>query len=202
MLYDAPLYRDWMFWLTAFWAIMMAWAIGSSEPTNDMPVWLDTTLAVLVFTTALGVVPAVVRLQVRKWRWRRRQSRRGVTSAGPQTMHQPTQPPSLVEAPSAVQRDPLNLQRRAVVPEEGPPQRERTMPLGRGSERAPEAHGNVFPLPVGEPQSASAEALQQARILLPYPAARAVRSLSLAANPRDQYEGILDAGEALTLTLG
>ena len=69
MLYDAPVYRDWAFWLTVSLAVFTAWAIGTSEPTSGIPLWLDTALAVLVFTTPFGVIPAVVRLKIRKWRW-------------------------------------------------------------------------------------------------------------------------------------
>lgn len=64
------------------------------------------------------------------------------------------------------------------------------------------SRSNVFPLTPGYLQPNRSEALEQARVSLPYPAARAARALSLATNARDQYEAILDAAEALTLTLG
>ncbi|MEU5586796.1 hypothetical protein [Streptomyces chrestomyceticus] len=74
-LYDAPLRRDWAFWLTVGLAVMVAFSIGTSqEQSSGLPRWLDTLLAVLTFTLLFGVVPAWIRLGIRRWRWGERPS--------------------------------------------------------------------------------------------------------------------------------
>ncbi|OKH99735.1 hypothetical protein A6A06_21890 [Streptomyces sp. CB02923] len=75
-LYDAPLHRDWAFWLTVGLAALTAAAIGTStEQASGLPRWLDTLLAVLTFTLLFGVTPAWARLRIRRWRWRKQQLR-------------------------------------------------------------------------------------------------------------------------------
>jgi hypothetical protein len=201
LLYDAPLYRDWAFWLTASLAVLTGWAIGTSPPSPGIPLWLVTSLAVLFFTTVGGIIPAAFRLQLRKWRWRWRQAHTGVRSKEPPRGDQPKHGPSHVEAPSPARIDRPSVRATGPRQEAALPPHQPTVESGVGA-GAPEASANVFPLSKGNSQAESVDALSQARLLLPYPAARAARSISLAANPKEQYEGILDTGEALTLTLG
>ncbi|MGI5481578.1 restriction endonuclease [Streptomyces lavendofoliae] len=70
LLYDKPLYRDWAFWTTVGVAGMTAIAMGTSrDPTaTSLPRWLDTVLAVITFAFLFGVVPAWIRLLVRRSR--------------------------------------------------------------------------------------------------------------------------------------
>ena len=70
-LFDAPLYRDWAFWLIVTWAAIAGGSIGTSPSPTGIPVWLNTLLAVIFFVAAFGVLPAWIRLLVRRWRWRR-----------------------------------------------------------------------------------------------------------------------------------
>ena len=118
LLYDAPFYRDWAFWLTAFWAVLTGWVIGTSPPTPGVPRWLDTILAVLVFSTVGGVIPAIIRLQVRKWRWRRGQGHTGARSTEPPGGYHAKHGPSPVAASSPARTDRRNVGATAPSQEE------------------------------------------------------------------------------------
>jgi hypothetical protein len=150
MLYDAPLYRDWAFWLTASLAVFTAWAIGTSPSTSSLPLWLDTALAVLIFTALFGVIPAVIRLQIRKWRWRRHRARRAaVGSEAPHSPLERTQAPLPADGVSAVESHHPTAQDTAPSHEKTPPLKEPSMPSGYGREVKSEPVANVFPVPSG-----------------------------------------------------
>ncbi|MCA1602026.1 MAG: hypothetical protein LC776_10425 [Acidobacteria bacterium] len=90
-LYDAPLHRDWIFWLTVTWAAIAGVSIPAYAPPSAIPIWLNTLLAVIFWVVVGGIVPAWFRLVMRRWRWRRRQ---------PQDS-QPTHTPGEQAAPRA-----------------------------------------------------------------------------------------------------
>ncbi|MFI0258973.1 hypothetical protein ACH4OW_08060 [Streptomyces sp. NPDC017056] len=70
-LYDAPLHRDWAFWLTSGLAVLTAVSIGTSpEQASGLPRWLDTLLAVITFALLFGALPAWIRLVTRRRQWR------------------------------------------------------------------------------------------------------------------------------------
>ncbi|MGR3939309.1 hypothetical protein [Streptomyces sp. BRA346] len=73
-LYDAPLYRDGAFWNTVVWALISGISIPTASPTepSKLPPWLDNLLAIIAMVLIFGVVPAWIRLFVRRWRWRKR----------------------------------------------------------------------------------------------------------------------------------
>ncbi|QLH23065.1 hypothetical protein [Streptomyces sp. Rer75] len=73
-LYDAPLYRDGAFWNTVAWGLIAGFSIPASPPAepSKLPLWLDTLLAIIAMVILCGVVPAWIRLLVRRWRWRKR----------------------------------------------------------------------------------------------------------------------------------
>ncbi|MFC5290929.1 restriction endonuclease [Actinokineospora guangxiensis] len=73
-LFDAPVHRDWAFWLVVGFGLLAGFSIPYSPPTTntaDIPVWLNTILAVIFFVTVFGILPAWIRLLVRRWRWRK-----------------------------------------------------------------------------------------------------------------------------------
>lgn len=80
-LYDAPPYRDWAFWATLAWGVLAAISIGTSDKPREIPVWLDALLATLFFMAFFGVLPAWVRLRIR----RRRDSKSTASSARAET---------------------------------------------------------------------------------------------------------------------
>lgn len=214
LLYDAPIYRDWAFWLTAFWAFMTAWAIGSSPSTSSMPLWLDTTLATLVFAGAGGVVPAAIRLQFRKWFWRRNRRRQSAADVGfPVAMPEvvPQNSPILLpraqesEESFVVYKPRIELEKTDVEPRAVQLEkklRERWEPTGTDSDSLQEVQANISPLPTDGAKARPDNVVDRSRVALPYPTARAARSLSLVGTARDEYEAVLVASEALTLTLG
>lgn len=110
-LYDAPLYRDGAFWNTVVWGLISGISIPTAQPTepSKLPPWLDNLLAIIAMTLLFGVVPAWIRLLIRRWRWRKRpQPPRQeappaplhAAPAGP-ALHATTAPPPL--APSALE---------------------------------------------------------------------------------------------------
>lgn len=233
LLWDGPIYRDWAAWLTVFWAVFTAWAIATSPPSGQMPLWLETMLATALLTFLFGVVPAWVRLTVRRLLWKRRRNSqerpewplvsepRGDGSLG-QSRPRPAVPPSSVARPREVSGpvDPQAPPRRPieVIGDQAPTGN--GAPAGSGDSH--EQSGNPVVREPSPPQDSLDEVpsratssttrfrkvaqegddLYRARRELPYPAARAARVVSLTTNARDEYEAVLDAGEALALSVG
>ena len=171
-LYDAPVYRDWPFWLTAVVAITSGFAIATGERTSAMPVWLDTALAVLVMATLFAVLPAWLRLLLRRRLWRIRK-RRGQAPGRP-----------------AATAD----------PESGPPVSAPVRNLGHTAS-TPAKEQARGPVNVNATSRNNVQAPQREHRQLPYPIARAVRGYDLAATPKEKYDALLDTAEALTITL-
>jgi hypothetical protein len=169
-LYDAPVYVDWAFWMTVAWGALAAAAIPSDRNTGGLPVWLNTLLATITFIVLFGVVPAWIRLLVRRWLWRRRSSEvTGATS--PPSMPPPTDPA-------------------------------RPAPTVKHTAEGPAINLAVEPAPSSVNQvKLSPELLMAVRQTFPYPVAHAMRTLSRANTAKEQYEALLDAAEALAITL-
>ncbi|MBB4782980.1 hypothetical protein [Streptomyces rapamycinicus] len=181
-LYDAPLYRDWAFWNTAGWGLIAGISIPTTPPTEPTPLslWLDTLLAIVIFVAVLGVIPAWLRLVIRRWRWsRHQQSPRYDVPASPARTAQET-----VAAP------PL-----------GPPPPQASPGMALGSATAPSARSTACRPESVERSVVPAELLADARNALPHPVARAVRALQQAYTPKEKYEALLDAAETLAITV-
>ncbi|MFE6864501.1 restriction endonuclease [Nocardia sp. NPDC057668] len=72
-LFDGPIYADWLFWWTLAQAMLAYFAISTSDsPNREIPPWLDGLLAAMFFSTAFGIVPAWVRLIIRRHRQRQK----------------------------------------------------------------------------------------------------------------------------------
>ncbi|MFI2238097.1 hypothetical protein [Streptomyces chrestomyceticus] len=175
-LYDAPLHRDWVFWLTVGLAALEAASVLTYPgPASGLPRWLDTLLAVLVFTLLFGVVPAWIRLGVRRWRWRRRQSPpKTPPGAAPRT----TPPAHATEAP------------HTTPPPRTPTPPRRTPP--------PPPHGPARPETAYPP---APDPLAAARRSFPHPVARTVHEMQRAHTAKDRHEALLEAGETLAATV-
>ncbi|MFC8825322.1 hypothetical protein ACFT9I_08195 [Streptomyces sp. NPDC057137] len=179
-LYDGPLYRDWAFWLTIGWGALAAASIPASTEPRELPVWLDTLLAVITFVGLFGVLPTWIRLLVRRWLWRRRQTSPAAVfdtqtfaaGAAPVVAVWDIVPPAPPAPPRAAYSPPLFLP-----------------PAGGGSPSA------------GRESVHSTDVLTRARGTLPHPVARAVRTLQLAPTAKEQYDALLDAAETLAITV-
>jgi hypothetical protein len=184
-LYDAPVYRDWAFWLTVGCGAFSGWAIASEPSTGDLPRWLDALLAAAVFAVLFGVMPAFARLQYRRWRWRR-------LYAGRRQEHQ--------EAPST--RSPSVRAPEASRPAEKEPAPKEAASTESRDASKPSRPTNASISSLSGEALASSSILASCRESLQYPIARSARTLQLAADPKDQYEAILDMSEAISVTLG
>jgi hypothetical protein len=194
-LYDGPLYRDWAFWLTAGSAVLAAVSMpagrASSPTPSTTPIWFDVPMGILLLGGTFGVLPAWLRLLVRRWRWRR-----GERKASPSgRMEQPTLMPhhvrpagtpttvpplaSFVPHPSSGGQTPPPIPYQAPMPRVTIADR----PSAEGAHQSPDG------------------GLAAARKLFQHPIARAVRSLELAHSPREKYEGVVIAAESLAITL-
>ena len=202
-LYDAPVYADWLAWWTAFWTVLTGLIIGfSNDPASDLPDWANGLLAAAFFGVVLGILPAGGRLMLRRWRARRRtaatdasQAQRS-TGAHPGATDQPQPVASQIRADSYsahTANTTTDAQLDGDIPEQ--------------------AHPTDAQIGVAPPPSAALDAmnilsldesqtLNDGRRELPYPAARALRSVQLARDSITQYDAVIDAGEALTVTLG
>ncbi|WP_238783575.1 hypothetical protein [Streptomyces monomycini] len=199
-LYDAPLHRDWAFWLTVGIAVLTALSIGTSqEQTSGLPRWLDTLLATLTFALLFGVVPAWIRLGTRRWRWRERPS--------------PPKPPPDTTSP------PIPASRPTPSPHATPPPRTTATPLATPAPRPapaprtdpspprpapprrtppPPPHGPARPESAYPP---SPDPLAAARRAFPHPVARTVHEMQRAHTAKDRHEALLEAGETLAATV-
>ncbi|WP_206792037.1 restriction endonuclease [Amycolatopsis sp. MtRt-6] len=71
-LFDAPIYRDWLFWFTVAWAAFSFVAIFTAGKSSGIPVWLNALLASTFFALVCGIFPAWIRLFIRRWAYKRR----------------------------------------------------------------------------------------------------------------------------------
>lgn len=213
-LYDAPVYRDWAFWHTLGWGLLAGISIPTTPPAepSPLPLWLDTLLAIAMMVAIFGVIPAWLRLLVRRWRWRKqeRQPRQVTPPEGaPQDAAPASFPGSLTQRP---QTEPVRGSSAGQ-----PPSRSITAPASPAlnSHRSPAPSRATGPTRNPDSESVerverrgstnqavwSAELLTHARNTLPHPAARAVRMLQQAHTSKDQYESLLDAAETLAITI-
>lgn len=200
-LYDAPLYRDWAFWLTACNVALGAFSQATSDLPSSLPLWLDMLLGVLVIGGLFGVFPAWLRLLFRRWRWRRAQRLKpsGFPSAA-EGWQSPAYP-SVATQPAPMPFVAPRPQDRPVMPPRNASGLDAyAMPV---SPPVPP----ITPLPASNTRPApprpadQADPLAIARQSLPHPIARAVLATQQAHTARDQYEAVIDAGETLAITL-
>ncbi|WP_143052501.1 hypothetical protein [Streptomyces sp. cf386] len=199
-LYDSPVHRDWAFWMTVGWGLLTAVSIPSGDQPTELPVWLDTLLAVLTFVILFGVFPTWLRLLVRRWLARRRdRSPHSFAGAPPgaadraaaPSARRPTAPP--VTTPPQPRTEPAR--RRPPPPRTQSPhqQREASEPQ-RVQQSVPLAKDDT------KPPSTSAVWVD-ARNKMPHPVARALRTLQQANTSKEQYEALLDAAEILAISV-
>lgn len=176
VLFDAPMYRDWTIWETVSVGIMAGFSIASSKPPSGMPVWANTLLAIVVFMSIFGILPAVLRLQYRRWMYRRRisQQQLPLTSTIDNAL-------TLGKPATAARQEGINM----------------AVPVG-GSVHV---RSTQVPRPLQAAPSTS-QVLSHAQVTLQYPVALAVRKLQLITSQKERYEALLDSAESLILTLG
>ncbi|MEU4289145.1 hypothetical protein AB0E63_13080 [Kribbella sp. NPDC026596] len=201
-LYDGPLYRDWAFWLTTGNVLLGVISIATSDTPSTTPVWFDSILGAVMCGGLFGVVPAWLRLWIRRWRWRRSQHRaQTIASAHSGSFQQPSTHPFPMQWAG-----PANWRERTAMPASTPPpyQPARHAPVPPPANRnQPPTERIVEPRPpvsVTPPHPASNE-LAIARKSLQHPIARSVRVLQQAHTARDQYDAVLDTAEALAITI-
>lgn len=196
-IYDAPVYRDWCAWLTVGWAVIGVAAFSTSTAPRQIPVWLDVSLATVMFTFLFGVLPSILRLQIRRLLWRRRtiqaHAEPTVSDGGDRT----GQEQSL--RIDAVQRDAI-----AKWPAGGLHPAPTLIPqvLKTGDRPPIRPSRNMTVLPFSTDESLAASVVLRESRQLQFPVARAVRALQLATDSKDQYEALLDVADALSVTLG
>ncbi|WP_166487279.1 hypothetical protein [Geodermatophilus obscurus] len=197
-LYDAPPYRDPLAWWTlAVVAFSLATFITSTQP-SPLPKWLNVVLATLVMTGLFALLPAVARLKVRRLVWRRRQRAREPLRAATGDSK---------DAASILEQSKLDAAAGSTNPSLTPstpaqPRVAASTPRAEPrSTSAAERPAPTLATPLADDAIATSPVLRAARALQ-YPVARAVRGLQAAPTPKDQYEALLDAADALTITVG
>jgi hypothetical protein len=194
-LYDKPLYRDWLGLWTAFWIVVavlsVVFPVEDAPPTTDMPMWLNAMLSALVIGFILGFLPAYVRLLLRRRRLRRE---RGGASAKAST-------------PDSDQVDEVVPQPSTGSPASPPPENRAPVADSTAVRTSPkvERREAARPAPIDALDMATlrdSEALSEARLVMPYPVARAVRAVQHAGDMKDAYEAVLRGSETLTVVMG
>jgi hypothetical protein len=181
-LYDAPVYRDWAFWLTVGNAALGAASMPGSQTPSTLPLWLDMLLAAVILGGLFGVLPAWLRLLFRRWRWRR-QSR--LDRPMPPQMTVRDRPAMPYPVPPLIREEEQSARPFIAAPPVAGP---------------PIAPHQTFAGPMSQ-APVPPDALAFARQTYPHPIARAVRVVQHAHTPRDQYEAVIDAGETLAVTI-
>ncbi|WP_233573937.1 restriction endonuclease [Amycolatopsis panacis] len=72
-LFDAPLYRDWLLWFMLAWAAIDFVSVLTYGPPGGLPRWLTAVIGAVFFAMVCGIVPAWIRLLVRRRRHNHRQ---------------------------------------------------------------------------------------------------------------------------------
>ncbi|TMU92721.1 hypothetical protein [Streptomyces sp. DASNCL29] len=212
-LYDAPLYRDWAFWNSVGWGLIAGISIPTTPPTEptSLPLWLDTLLAILTFVAVLGVIPAWLRLVIRRWRWSKHQQspRYDVPASPARAAHETVAAPPL-EAPGpqappgvalgSATEPPTQSTASARLSDSPRPSSPSSSPATPGRAASDKKDGVDRPEGI-ERSVVPSELLANARIALPHPVARAVRALQQAHTPKEKYEALLDAAETLAITV-
>lgn len=195
-LYDAPIYRDWAFWATAFFTVTSPWAIIDAPENQNKGIaalLLAALLATILIVGLFAVFPALVRLWVRRWRWSRMQRR--IEPGHRQASHMMAQgadtstPGVVMRAPSTDVQASAGAQVAASAEAPTKPPTEQLVPAPRLATIRSGAH-------------LESEVLEQARSGMPYPVARSIRIIQLAEDPKELYESVLRGAEALSLVLG
>lgn len=197
-LYDAPVYRDWAFLLTLFWAVVGFWSSAASPDSSTDGVLkrtFEAALAGVLISGIFGLLPATLRLWIRRWRWKRSQDR-AVADTGVVE----TQPPTGREGP-------LSAHQQPVKPSTPPLGEVSTSSLSAPSSSQIASTPTAAPSPDADerrldPGHRTLSWLEDGRTSMPYPVARALRTVQLTQEPRDQYELLLRAGETLSIVLG
>lgn len=195
-LFDLPLYRDWIAWLSLFWAVVVPLALITQPQTESTnPRWLDALLGVVVFLVLFGALPAYIRLLYRRFRWQRNSGRQARRPRPDGPGLQLAQPASFIAAQPPA-----------------PPQPPVPQPAAPAAPPAPAAPGPSRPAtwaspprPTAPPAPAAlahSAVLAAARKDLQFPIARCAREVILASDFREQYDAVLRAADAVTVTLG
>jgi hypothetical protein len=187
-------------------------ALSTSPPApSTWPLWLDVSFGTVVMTLIFGVLPAFLRLQVRRIIWHSRNkslAREGEQSTGSGPIGSeapipPEQDPETVGPITPTEREALISTKRNINPQQAtnsglrhPRQGEPDKVIGERRQR------NVSALRKLPTEAlANSETLGEARTYQ-YPIARSVRALQLAADPKEQYQALIDVSEALSITAG
>jgi len=175
-LYDKPAYRDWAVWITVAMLVITPFALGTGQRASGdtSPRWVDVVFGTPVMTVIFGVLPAYVRLRVR------RAARTGVTDQA-----------------SIDDRDALDQRSQAAIAPTIVQPAPAGKPLAPATVRAQVAAPGLSGVDL-----ASSKNLAFARKSLPYPIARAARTIQIATDRKEQYEALLAAGEAIGICVG
>jgi hypothetical protein len=199
-LYDLPLYRDWAAWATLAMLVITTLALGTGEKAKTgTPRWADVLWGTPTFVVLFGVLPAFLRLVVRRRRWLRvqRRSQPPPTRSSGTSFTSPWEPP-VPTAPAAAAPAALD-----VPPAPPIPSRSHRMSAVASESRNSGAQNAAVPIGAVPPSIlAESELLSSARRRLQYPIARAVRAIQLASDKREEYEAVLSTGEAIAITIG
>lgn len=183
LLYDRPLRRDWAFWTTIGFAGLAAVSIGTSSSPSSVPRWLNTLLAVIFFAFLFGIVPALVRLLVRRRRLHDRH---------------PAQP-GLVPWGSNSDRPPAKNAYTGTTahpqPVPQPPE-----PRAPAPARYPKHPASSERISLKDPVRSS-PILMDASRELPYPIAHALHETQRLRTRKNQYEALLASAEIIAITV-
>lgn len=180
LVFDRPVFKDWAFWHGIGWGLAMAVSTIVEPIEGSTTPWLDVPgMGVMTFFMIGWPVAGARRLL----RGARKIGRRGAEA-----------PPPIVKSDERQWAGPTP---------EAPP--EPSTPPPPPPPPPPRVVAIPPPIPLSGYRGGDlpeSQALTRARRDFPYPVARAARAVQTSQDPLEQYQYLLDLGEALTLALG
>lgn len=179
--FDRPVVKDWAWWHGVAWSVASGVStVADPIEGSTSPLWFDAAGVAVVAFFCAGWPVAGVRRLYRNWRGR---------SSTPSVSFDS-------KWPSPVERAGM------APPPPPPPVPTRTPPA---SQVRPSPPPVAPPVPLATFAGAGvqeARALGDARNRLPYPIARAARAVQMTDDPIEQYQHLLDLGEAISVSVG
>jgi hypothetical protein len=190
--FDRPVLKDWAFWHAIAWSVAVAvstWLEPIKNSTSSL--WVDVPGVAATTFFVVGWPVAGVRRIIRMVRARGQIRGKTLEIAPPPMPSSKQSPKDAIATPATVDAVPTPTPTPTPTPPRGAP------PRG-----APPAPAPVPLVSYTGSEMRQSEVLTQARMQLPYPVARAARAVQTTQDPLEQYQYLVDLGEAVTLTLG
>ena len=186
-LYDRPLRRDWIFWMTVFWPGFNLVVLGSVLASGKSTPLIGAVLTAVLLAVFLGLIPACIRRWLRRFQYRR---------------HLIAEKPEGTATVIAPSRATSAQPGRALPQSDVPNETSFSSPKVPAAQMSVEADflglhaANQWDIEGEFPLSPLTD-----KFALPFPVASALREVQRAQSSREQYDAMLRSAEALAIAV-